>query len=179
MSNQRKRSTGIHKPASRLTLEDLFGPTAPTEDEIREVARQASKPKPKPGAGLPPDRLDAIREAARRTATQPEWAKRWLPTARVYVEAQVECRNCHHTWISPGATGWLVEFTNSRTGATHTTEASGPIDLRLPAKKFIHQSHTHVCSLCWLGLVTWPPRSVTQLKLPNPEAQTGPNPEVQ
>lgn len=162
MSNSKK----IHKPTSRITLADLFGDgPLPTPAEIAEAAQtakaeqQAKKQKATLRAkskGLQPGqastdhaaRLEDIRRAAAALGQCPSWARSWHPTARLLVLEQQTCTTCHTVWQSPGAPTWLVRYTNSRTGATQAAPAGGPIDRRLPAERFIHQSTVGVCQNC-------------------------------
>ncbi len=160
----------IHKPTSRITLSDLFGPgPLPTPDEISAAARneqQALKGKAAKSAlrakakGLKPgqastdhaQRLEEIRRAASTVGSTHSGNHLWFPTARLLVVELTTCLGCGHVHESPGATTWLVQYTNKRTGATQAAPAGGPtggpIDMRLPGKKFIHESEVHVCTRC-------------------------------
>jgi len=174
MTNGIKTRSGLHKAASRLTLEDLFGPgPLPTPAEISKVA-QAEAAKKRQKAHKPADpaadrarkeRLASIARAAQATTAQPNWTKAWHPVSRVIIVEQQVCNTCQSVYESPGAEGWLTKYVNKNSGATHMFNPAGPIDTRLPVEKFTHKSVVGVCQLCYRGLVQWPPQSVTILKL--------------
>lgn len=158
MSNPIKTRSGLEKPASRLTLEDLFGTgPLPTPDEIKKVAenekaRKAIKAKRKGKPGRDSKeysaRLEAIRAAGDAIGKSPEWARAWHPTARVFI---LEVRRCACGMVHecPGADGWLVEYTNKNDGATQTYDPVGPIDYRLPIKKIEHETSVAICQHCY------------------------------
>ena len=173
-SNPVRTSGGLNKPASRLTLADLFGTEGiPTPAEAAAAAgRMKARPSRKPTSGRSQakdkdtiNRLAAIQAAAEACATTPTWARHWHPTARVFVEEVRTCATCHAIYHSPGAEGWLLKHTNSRTGATQISALCGPIDKRLPVEQFTHHSTVAVCQRCFAKSTLQ-----TQLCLPAPQA---------
>jgi hypothetical protein len=147
-----RTASGLNKPASRLTLEDLFGPgPLPSPEDIARTAKaEAARNKARKAAKADPDRasrLAAIKAAAEATARQPEWTKHWHPTARVFIQtAQYCCCGALHKYANNKT--WLIEYTNSRTDATHTLDPAGPVDMRLPAKIKTLNESVAVCPSC-------------------------------
>lgn len=155
----------LHKPTSRITLEDLFGPgPLPGPAEIEALAERTkadlSKKKAKAALrrkarGLTPtdnvERLEAIRTAAAALGTTLSLQKTWHPTARLLVIAEQVCTSCHTTYRSPGASEYLIEYTNSRTGATQASPIVGPVHPALPVKEFTHKTSVSICGACSTG----------------------------
>ena len=177
MSNPKRNE--LAKPASRLTLADLFGPgPLPAPSEIKTLAKSLAKnttrkirKEARPTAEHTA-RLASIRAAALACHSSPEWTKHWHTTARLLIIEHRTCVNCRTLYASPGADGWLVEYTNSRNGATQAYSPAGPIDARLPIKEFIHESVVHVCQACAHKQTTIPLTPATQLLLPAPTKNT-------
>ena len=171
MSNTKRG--GIHKPLSRLTLEDLFGPgPGPSPDEIRAVARNETRKRGR-GRDTSQDpnraaRLEAIKAAAEATATSPEWTRAWHPTARVFILEIRHC-SCGRRHESPGADGWLVEYTNKNTGVTHTYSPVGPIDYRLPIKQITHETEVAICQFCYTRQERQAPQAQAATSTTQPE----------
>jgi hypothetical protein len=149
---------GLSKPASRLTLEDLFGPgPLPAPDQIQAVAKaEARKSAARRAEAKDPEaaanreaRLAAIKAAAEATGlASPEWARVWHATARVLVVCEQTCACGAQAQYNANG-GWLVEYTNSKTDSSHLLDPAGPIDRRLPAKKKILRQSVSVCPSCF------------------------------
>lgn len=158
----------IKKPASRITLEDLFGSANPSLAEIdaaaanalaeRKSGRRKSERRRDPSKPLGSDarlaeadrqaRMQAIRDAATKMGQEPNLQKHWHPQALVYVEHLFHC-TCGHQSVAPAAANFLVRYINVRTGATHTLDPSGPIDYRLPRVSTTLPIEVAVCSSCF------------------------------